>query len=107
MDDQDRRCGNCCHVSPTYHCRHLGPLGGVYVARTGSPCAWHRAAGEERLAPPWQRLEPGESLHRMLRCNRPKDRPEREGWTYTAADETGVKPIQAPRHVRMLGYTGA
>lgn len=106
MNDEDRRCGNCVRVSPSFHCRHLGPLGGAYVGDHGCRCAWHRAEGEPKLCPPWQLLRRGESPHRILRATRPKDKPEREGWTHEAAHDSGVTVIVPPKHMpKALTYT--
>ena len=106
MLDHDRRCGNCVRISPSGHCRHLGPLGGAEVRACGIPCAWHRADGEAALLPPRQLLEEGESMHRMLRCNFPRDRAERAGWTHEAAHDNGRRVITPPKHMpKALTYT--
>ena len=107
MNDSDRRCGNCRHISRSGHCRYQGPLGGRERGPWALACAWHRGCDEDKpLAAPRQLLRRGDDMGRMLECCYPADRPERAGWTDAAARECGARLIlPPPPRRRALPYT--
>lgn len=106
----ERTCGNCRHRSRKLgKCRHVGSVcAGYEVGKDHPACAWHRLRSERKPLPaPDQLMRAEDGFGRILACNVPRGMENRRGWTEAAAARAGVRVIEAPRKVRVLGYREA